>query len=140
MKLRPTVTLNKVYPYLEEDIKSIYLKQNLQKLMSDIPHKCKKNIWHYLRGGNEICFIFGIAYDPISHEKINIPPHDMTDGIWFWEASLIYYVERYISPCQKNFSITWKKTNGCAQISMSTILSSHIRYHTMSCHTKKLNH
>jgi hypothetical protein len=64
-------------------------------LLGDAPQPDEDIILEYLRRGRGTSASGGIMSDAFDPTKRFASPAIMTDGVWEWPSTLIYYVERY---------------------------------------------
>jgi hypothetical protein len=64
-------------------------------LLGDNPQPDEDLILEYLRRGRGTSASAGIMSDAFDSTKRFASPAIMTDGVWEWPSTLIYYVERY---------------------------------------------
>jgi hypothetical protein len=87
-------------------------KAQLSELICESEHEQKANILNYLRGGEPMIMIAGIARDPFDAKHPIIgSPHVLTDGTWAWSADVAYYVDKYNLQIPREFVETMR-TNG----------------------------
>src|SRR4051794_18919741 len=72
---------------------------SLRRYVCDTPQPDEARILNYLMSGREEITITGPnfpdALNPVHGEDIGSSITWMTDGVWVWQDSLIYYVEEY---------------------------------------------
>lgn len=68
----------------------------MAQLIGETEQAEKENVLAYLRGGEQLMLVAGIARDALDPKHPIIgSPHILTDGAWAWSADVAYYVEKY---------------------------------------------
>jgi hypothetical protein len=70
--------------------------KELNRLRSAQPRPNEDLALGYLKGGTQILMVPAINNDLLAENRSLIgPPNIFTDGIWIWNAEVIFYVEKY---------------------------------------------
>ena len=85
---------------------------SIHQSISSTAHHEEDKILAYLRQGFVILATTHIARDVFSPEGVPIcAPHLLTDGVWIWPRTLIYYIEKYHCRLPEEFLIYLRSQN-----------------------------